>query len=85
MGSARGATRNLEEKMQSLTDEQKYVLLLAEYLELLDERTGGNFTSKQLIEHTINLSYKELRQLYTDLALDRVKISYGEPIQLRLF
>ena len=71
--------------MQSLTDEQKYVLLLAEYLELLDERTGGNFTSKQLIEHTINLSYKELRQLYTDLALDRVKISYGEPIQLRLF
>jgi hypothetical protein len=57
-----------------LTQQQKYDLLLAEYLDLLDEQTGYNFTNKQLIEHTVNLSYKELRQRYTDLTLGRVRM-----------
>jgi len=57
-----------------LSNEQRYDLLLAEYLDLLDEKTGYNFSSRQLIEHTINLSYKELRQLYTDLMLGKVRM-----------
>lgn len=57
-----------------LTNEQKYDLLLSEYLDLLDEKTGYNFSNRELIEHTIDLSYKELRQRYTDLTLGRVRM-----------
>ena len=57
-----------------LSYEQKYNLLLDEYLDLLDEKTGANFTYKELVEHTINLSYKQLRQRYTDLMLGKVRM-----------
>lgn len=59
---------------QSLTDKQRYDLLLSEYLDLLDEQTGNNFTYRELSAHTMELSYKQLRQRYTDLLLGKVNM-----------
>lgn len=37
-----------------------YDQLLSEYLDLLDESTGYNFSNRELIAHTYEWDYKEL-------------------------
>lgn len=53
--------------MSTLKD-KTYEQLLGQYLELLDESTGYNFTNRELIMHTIDWDYEELMWNLVSLA-----------------